>query len=143
MLRWSLLIPVLALVAGTTACGDDTTSSSTSPETTVTIPKDRFTDDTGRKTVTVSVVDNDFVDPYITITPGTKVTWRHDGRNPHNIISLIERTFRVDVGDFAVGATYSYTFDKPGDYPYYCSIHGTKKLSGQAGVVRVVAETAK
>lgn len=142
MLRWTLLLPVVALLVGTTACGDDTGSAS-SPSTSVTIPAARFTDDTAQKDVTVGVVDNDFVDPYITISPGTKVTWRHEGRNPHNIISLVKDTFRVDVGDFPVGKTYTYTFDKAGEYPYYCSIHGTKSLNGQAGVIRVAAAAAK
>jgi len=142
MSRWNVLIVAVALVVGTTACGDSNGSAS-SPATSVTIAASRFTDDTSQKDVSVGVVDNDFVDPYITISPGTKVTWRHEGRNPHNIISLVKDTFRVDVGDFPVGKTYSYRFDKPGEYPYYCSIHGTKSLNGQAGVIRVAAAATK
>lgn len=142
MLRRSLLLILSALVVAG-GCGGDDKEGGTSPDTTVAIAADKFVDVTGESAVDVSVVDNEFVDPYITVSPGTEVTWSHDGRNPHNILSLIKNTFRVDVDEFGVGATYSYTFDKPGDYPYYCSVHGTAKLNGQAGVVRVTAESGK
>jgi plastocyanin len=32
---------------------------------------------------------------------------------------------------------YSYKFDKPGKYPYYCTFHGGKGGHNMAGVVNV------
>ncbi|MCC6225595.1 MAG: hypothetical protein IT195_04240 [Microthrixaceae bacterium] len=142
MLRWTMAILLSLFALGAAACGGDE-SGGNSPSTSVAIASDEFSDVTGESEVDVSVVDNEFVDPYITVSPGTKVTWIHEGRNPHNILSLIKNTFRADVDDFGVGDTYTYEFDKPGDYPYYCSVHGTAKLNGQAGVVRVAAASGK
>lgn len=136
-----LLPLLLALALVPVACGDDGDDGpGSATATSVTIPADKFTDDTGQDEVAVSVVDNDFVDPFIVVTAGTKVRWSHDGRNPHNIVPVEGSAFGVTVDQFGVGQTYSYRFTEPGEYPYYCSIHGTKRLSGQSGVIRVVAK---
>lgn len=141
MARRNLALVVLAALVVPVACGEGSDAGGGSASaTSVTIPADRFTDQTGESEVTVSVVDNDFVDPFITVTAGTKVRWSHDGRNPHNIQPQSGSAFGVDVDQFGAGQTYSYRFTKPGEYPYYCSVHGTRKLSGQAGVIRVVAK---
>jgi plastocyanin len=76
----------------------------------------------------------------VLVTKGTKITWSNDGRNQHNVQPAEPGAFEgVATTDFAPGQVYSTTFDAVGDYPYYCSIHGTKNLSGQSGVIRVVA----
>jgi plastocyanin len=68
------------------------------------------------------------------------VLWTNVGRNQHYVQPSEPDAFEgVATDDFAPGQSYSVTFDDPGDYPYYCSIHGTKKGSGQTGVIRVVA----
>ena len=36
------------------------------------------------------------------------------------------------------GSTHTVTFDTAGDFPYYCSTHGTMK-NGMNGAIRVVA----
>jgi plastocyanin len=87
--------------------------------------------------VAVGAVDNSFKAETITITAGTKVTWTNAGRNDHNIKPVDGGDFGVDVADFKPGATYTATFDSPGTYPYYCSIHGTKDR-GMIGTVEVV-----
>ncbi|HKY13807.1 MAG TPA: plastocyanin/azurin family copper-binding protein, partial [Microthrixaceae bacterium] len=63
----------------------------------------------------------------------------NDGRNDHNVIPVEDDAFEgVDRADFGPGQVHTATFDDAGDYAYYCSIHGTKNLNGQAGVIRVV-----
>jgi plastocyanin len=105
----------------------------------VDIPEDRFVTATGKSELKVSVTDNEFVDPFVVVSTGTKVIWTNDGRNEHNVIPVTKGAFPgIATKDFAPGQSYAHTFDSPGDYPYFCSIHGTSKLKGQAGVIRVV-----
>jgi len=131
------VLAVLAVVA-VTGCGGD--SASTNPGAKVDVPDASFSVATGKADVDVKVIDNAFDAQYVTVTAGTKVTWTNDGRNTHNIVPSNEGGFtKVTTQDFTPGKSYQVTFDQPGDYPYYCSVHGTKK-SGQNGVIRVVAK---
>jgi plastocyanin len=88
-------------------------------------------------TVTISVRDNTFVPETVTVTLGSKIVWRNDGRTDHNIVAVGDTPFHVDTAYFAPKATYEYTPKKPGTYPYYCSIHGTSD-KGMPGTVQVV-----
>jgi plastocyanin len=136
-------IAVLLLAAFAVGCADDKADSSSGSGDKVDIPTSKFEDDTGKKEAAVSVVDNSFESAYVLVTAGTKVVWTNDGRNQHNVQPVTPDAFAgVATTDFAPGQSHAATFDKPGDYPYYCSIHGTKNLSGQSGVIRVVAADA-
>lgn len=136
-----LVTPLLVLtVLGLTlsSCGGD--EGSTKPGAKVDVPDSSFTSETGKAEVAVKVVDNSFEAQYVTVSAGTKITWTNAGRNIHNIVPSNEDAFaKVTTADFGPGKSYQVTFDAPGDYPYYCSVHGTKK-SGQTGVIRVVAK---
>ena len=52
---------------------------------------------------------------------GTTVTWTNDDEEPH-IVTSVGSGFRsspaLDTNDH-----YSATFEKPGTYAYFCSIH--------------------
>ena len=65
----------------------------------------------------------------VTVTPGSKVTWKNMDGEPHTVASLdgLFRSPALDEGD-----SYSFVFDKPGVYRYICSIH-----PGMKGVVTV------
>ncbi|HEX4824284.1 MAG TPA: cupredoxin family copper-binding protein [Candidatus Polarisedimenticolaceae bacterium] len=56
----------------------------------------------------------------LTVAPGTKVTWTNRDDIPHTVVAD-DKTFKSKVLD--TDETFSYTFDKPGTYPYFCSIH--------------------
>ena len=65
----------------------------------------------------------------ITITAGSAVTWVNKDEEPHTVVS--------DTGLFRSGGvdtneTFVYTFDKPGSYPYFCSLH--PKMTGKVVV---------
>ncbi len=67
------------------------------------------------------VIDNfTFSAPTLTISPGTGVTWVNRDDVPHTVTSE-DRTFKSPVLD--TNDTFTRTFDKPGTYSYYCSIH--------------------
>jgi plastocyanin len=76
------------------------------------------------------VVDNFSFAPVTTAVPvGSTITWTNRDDVPHNIVST-ERKFKSPVLD--TDETFSHTFDAPGTYKYYCSIH--PKMTGQVVV---------
>ncbi|HEY3141082.1 MAG TPA: plastocyanin/azurin family copper-binding protein [Acidimicrobiales bacterium] len=85
----------------------------------------------------VTVLDNTFNTENIQIAPGTKVVWTNDGRQDHDIVPVDGPDgLGVEPGDFNPDAVYEYTFDKPGTYRYYCSLHGTED-AGMIGAIVV------
>jgi plastocyanin len=92
--------------------------------------------------VKVEVKDNDFVPKAIRINPGTTVSWKNEGRSPHDIMPVDptqdfgEKSFGVDADKFKPGEEYEFRFDAPGVYRYYCSLHGSK-TKGMIGEVVV------
>jgi plastocyanin len=61
------------------------------------------------------------------------------GRNDHNVLPSEGDTWGVQQAQFFPDAEYSYEFDQPGTYPYYCSIHGTATGVGMVGTIEVTA----
>jgi plastocyanin len=84
----------------------------------------------------VKVLDNSFNDENIQIAPGTKVVWTNDGRQDHDIVPAEGDEWGVDPAGFAPDAVYEHTFDQPGTYRYYCSLHGTP-VAGMIGAIVV------
>jgi plastocyanin len=64
----------------------------------------------------------------LSVKAGTTVVWSNDSGTTHNITSDAgdPATFTLPVDD---GNTVSFTFTKPGTYPYHCSIHPTMKAT--------------
>jgi plastocyanin len=65
----------------------------------------------------------------ITVTAGTTVTWTNHDDIPHTVVSD-DRLFKSKVLD--TDDKFSYTFNKPGTYPYFCSVH--PKMTGKVVV---------
>jgi plastocyanin len=86
--------------------------------------------------VQVSALDNTFRVPNIEVEPGTTVVWENKGRNDHDVLPVSGDAWGVQPDAFAPGDVYSTTFDEPGVYRYYCSIHGTTE-EGMVGAVVV------
>jgi plastocyanin len=90
-------------------------------------------DDGARATAadgTQVTVDNFTFTPARAAVPvGTTVTWTNHDDIPHNVVNP-ERKFKSPVLD--TDETFSYTFDVPGTYQYYCSIH--PRMTGQVVV---------
>jgi plastocyanin len=75
-------------------------------------------------------IDNfSFAPQSISVSPGTKVTWKNRDDIPHTVVST-EQVFKSRVLD--TEETFSFTFEKPGTYPYFCSVH--PKMTGQVVV---------
>jgi|SRR6476660_7614389 plastocyanin len=87
--------------------------------------------ETPRPAATVEVkIDNfSFSPATLTIAPGTTVTWTNRDDIPHTVVSD-DKVFKSKVLD--TDEKFSYTFDKPGAYPYFCSVH--PKMTGKVVV---------
>ncbi|WP_166366347.1 cupredoxin domain-containing protein [Pseudomonas akapageensis] len=54
------------------------------------------------------------------IAPGTKVTWVNDDQVPHTVAET-HKVFRS--GALDTNERFSYVFDTPGVYEYFCALH--------------------
>jgi plastocyanin len=75
----------------------------------------------------------------LTVTAGTRVVWRNRTSQPHTVTASGDRPyFSSGVKRLiAAGHSWSFTFKKPGRYPYYCIVHPFMK-----GTVIVRARTS-
>ncbi len=71
----------------------------------------------------------------IRITAGTTVTWVNEDSFGHTV-TADDGSF--DSGNVAGGASWSYTFDEPGTYPYYCVPHSWQEDGAWKGMTGVV-----
>ena len=97
-------------------------------------PQD-LVDLTGRSKVEVEVGDNYFSPRNFIVDPGTEIVFLNVGFSPHNVIPATEGAFeRIPDTALAAGPV-SLILDEPGDFPLFCSIHGTATFGQTAYVV--------
>jgi plastocyanin len=72
--------------------------------------------------VTVRMEDNFFDQANITVEPGTTVRWVQSGNNPHTTTSY-DGLWDSGMIEGGSGGTFSFTFEEPGTYDYYCIPH--------------------
>lgn len=128
--RRALLVTVLVAVVFLGACGGDDSSNSDTSSTTATTAT-TADDATDGATVTMKLVA--FKPESITVDAGTKVTWKQSDPGVHTVTSgtvdqgtggvteKADGTF--DSGNLETGKTFSFTFDQPGTYSYFCAVH--------------------
>ena len=77
-------------------------------------------------------IDNFSFGPVLlTVSAGTTVTWTNRDDIPHTVVSSDDpKAFKSKVLD--TDESFSFTFSKPGAYPYFCSIH--PKMTGKVVV---------
>ena len=110
-----LIIPALALVAGSCSGGQQAATPAPQPA------------DPHR----VAIAEFKFKPATLTVPVGTKVTWENLDMTPHTVTSAAVED-RFDSGRFGNRATFAHTFTKPGRYQYLCVPHG-----GMHGVIVV------
>jgi plastocyanin len=78
-----------------------------------------------RAAVNVTIDHFSFRPATLSVAVGTTVTWINRDGIPHTAVST-DKVFRSKVLDS--NEQFSYTFAKPGTFPYFCSIH--PKMTG-------------
>lgn len=125
-----MLLLVFSAVALLGACGGGDDSSSDKPPAPI--------DMRGKAAVEiVAKGGNQFTPNNIVVDEGTEVTWQNQDTIAHNVKKSADALdfggeFGVEAGQFGPGDTYSFTFDKAGQFPYTCTIH-----AGMSGTITV------
>jgi plastocyanin len=70
--------------------------------------------------VTIEVVDNDFEPNDLTVRPGTEVVWEFKGNAAHDVT---DAGGAFASGTLNRGDEFVMTFEEPGAYYYYCTLH--------------------
>ena len=89
--------------------------------------------------MSVALVDFAFDQLTLNIKAGTTVSWINRDPAPHTI-TFDDGSF--DSGTLAQGQTATFTFDKAGEFAYYCLFHGGPGGVGMAAKMIVTPEAA-
>jgi plastocyanin len=97
--------------------------------------------------VTVGMEDNYFDEADITVEAGTTVTWVQRGQYGHTTTSY-DGLWDSGLIEGNTDGTFSYTFDEPGTYEYFCGPHedvgmvGTVTVTGDGSASASASATA-
>ena len=83
--------------------------------------------------VTVMMEDNYFEAANITVPAGTTVTWVQNGNNPHTTTSY-DGLWDSGILPAGSGQSFSFTFNEPGTYEYFCRPHENQGMVGSVTV---------
>ena len=82
----------------------------------------------------VDIVNRSYQPPSITVAAGSRVTWDNIDDRPHTVT---DRNRSFDSGVFDTGGTWSNSFNTPGTFNYFCTLHpdmtGTVVVTGEGG----------
>jgi plastocyanin len=68
----------------------------------------------------VHIANFTFAQQVIAVNRGSTVTWVNDDDIPHTV-TAVDKSFKSKVLD--TGERFSFTFAKPGQFAYFCSLH--------------------
>lgn len=75
----------------------------------------------------ISIKNFAFDPPALTVKAGSAVAWVNNDVSPHAIVSDPGSPVSFSSDTLSTGASFSFTFNTPGTYPYHCSIHPSMK----------------
>lgn len=90
-------------------------------------------DDPTQPDITASMLDNSYDQETYRIPVGGTIRFKNDGRNPHNAFDTDGgwSTQNATGGVLMLaGDTADLTFDEPGAYEFFCTIHATQQDDG-------------
>jgi plastocyanin len=91
--------------------------------------------------VVIKLIGGNKFDPAeLSIPAGTTVQFVNADTRPHTV-TADDGSF--DSGSMKAGATFSFTFNTPGDIDYYCDFHGGKGHNGMSAVLHVTGEAVQ
>jgi plastocyanin len=71
---------------------------------------------------TVVIDDFTYGPATLTVAAGTKVVWTNDDADPHTVTSETDPKL-LKSPPLDTGESFAFTFEKPGTYRYFCSLH--------------------
>lgn len=82
----------------------------------------------------VTMQNTSFQPQELNVQPGATVTWTNEDNFAHTVTAGTRDnpSGLFDSGNVAAGGTFNFTFEEPGTYEYFCSIH-----DGMRGVIVV------
>jgi plastocyanin len=86
--------------------------------------------------VPIIALDNSFRPDIVSIAVGDEVLWENRGLNDHDVLRVEGEGWGIEAEGFGPGAVYAHVFTDPGEYRYYCSIHGNQDI-GMTGTIIV------
>ena len=129
--RIALLAMVVVLISSVGGCGKiQSGDNAISPTVGVILYTNETYEASKQPQVQIEITLSALVPPIKTVRSGTKVTWLNGLEGEIQLVSD-QGLFGAWVDDR--GARYSFTFDKPGEYPY--EIYGIQQYSGLIIVV--------
>lgn len=114
----------------------DPTTFPPAPDVDIVRPDDKIVDLRGQARVEVPIRDNVFDVRWFRVDPCTEIVFVNQGANPHNVLPAADGAFSVISQDALAEGPQSLVVTAPGDYPFFCAIHGTKSR-GQTGYLVV------
>jgi amicyanin len=76
-------------------------------------------------TVEVDIVDFAYSPATLTVKAGTTVKWTNRDSAPHDVVARQSSPNAPDSNLLSKGETYSFTFNVPGTYEYFCTPHAS------------------
>ncbi|MFN2290989.1 MAG: plastocyanin/azurin family copper-binding protein [Anaerolineae bacterium] len=110
--RFFLAVLLMLVMSALAACGATPTETPTEGPA-------------GGGQVDVTMINTSFKPKEITIQAGTTVVWTNEDPLPHTVTSGTRDnpSGLFDSGTVGQGETFQFTFEEPGTYEYFCSIH--------------------
>jgi plastocyanin len=90
----------------------------------------------GQDLVEIEIRDNVFDERFFRVDPGTQIVFVNRGANTHDVTAAAEGAFPKITKEALIEGPQALVLSAEGDYPFYCSIHGTQ-TRGQTGYVVV------
>lgn len=117
------VIIIIAIVVGVVISHKDTGSREQSKNSSDNSSQQETQSSKAVATSSVNISNFAFSPATITVKKGTKVTWTNQDGVGHTVTSDTGSAVKFDSGLFAQGQTYSFTFDKVGNFTYHCTPH--------------------
>ena len=113
-----LLTTLLATAAVMAACNSDATSTPTATPLPAATPTPEAAKEGGVSADIVNFTHQDLV-----VSVGTAVTWVNRDSASHTSTSRVGSPGRWNSRGLRMGESFTFTFNEPGTYQYFCSIH--------------------
>ncbi len=104
------------VLSGNMNMGVEGSGNSIQPPTAASIPSNSTV-----VKIVANAGSNSFSPNPVEVKVGETVTWINDDSGRHTVTSKDDGVF--DSGMMGKGQSFSFTFDKAGEYPYFCSPH--------------------